>query len=62
MKMKFDRFCSIDFFILSVNCSNVCIIYVKIYEKISSAGSEVSLSIYIYISACAFREPVKLIT
>ena len=31
--------------ILSVNCSHACIIYVKIYEKISSGGLEVSLSI-----------------
>ena len=31
--------------ILSVNCSHVCIIYLKIYEKISSGGLEVSLSI-----------------
>ena len=34
------------FSILSVNCSRVCIIYVKIYEKISSGGLEVSLSVY----------------
>ena len=33
------------FSILSVNCSHVCIIYLKIYEKISSGGLEVSLSI-----------------
>ena len=45
MKMKFDRFCKIEFAILSVNCSHVCFIYVKIYEKISSGGLEVSLSI-----------------
>ena len=32
---------------LSVNCSHVCFIYVEIYEKISSGGLEVSLSIYI---------------
>ena len=31
---------------LSVNFSYVCIIYVKIYEKISSGVLEVSLSIY----------------
>ena len=37
----------IDFSILSVNCSDVCIIYVKIYKKISSGGLEVSLSIYV---------------
>ena len=36
----------IDFSILSVNCSHVCIIYFKIYEKISSDNLEVSLSIY----------------
>ena len=34
-----------DFSILSINCSHVCIIYVKVYEKISSGGLEVSLSI-----------------
>ena len=32
---------------MSVNFSCVCIIYVKIYEKMSSGGLEVSLSIYI---------------
>ena len=42
---NFDRFCVIDFSILSVNCSHVCIIYVKIYEKILSGGLEVSFSI-----------------
>ena len=42
---NFDRFCLIDFSILSVNFSHVCIIYVKIYEKMSSGGLEVSLSI-----------------
>ena len=31
--------------ILSVNCSHLCIIYVKIYEKISSGGLDVSFSI-----------------
>ena len=36
-----------NFSILSVNCSHLCIIYVKIYVKISSGGLEVSLSIYI---------------
>ena len=40
----FDRFCLIDFSILSVSFSHVCIIYVKIYEKMSSGGLEVSLS------------------
>ena len=45
MKMNFDRFCLIDFSILSVNFSHVCIIYFKIYEKMSSGGLEVSLSI-----------------
>ena len=45
-KWNFDRFCSFNFTILSVNCSHVCIIYVKIYEKISSGGLEVSFSIY----------------
>ena len=35
-----------DFSILSANFSHVCIIYVKIYEKITSGGLEVSLSIY----------------
>ena len=30
---------------MSINCSHICIIYVKIYEKISSGGLEVSLSI-----------------
>ena len=38
-------FCLIDFSILSVNFSHVCILYVKIYEKMSSGGLEVSLSI-----------------
>ena len=33
------------FSILSVNCSHVCFIYVKIYEKISSGGLEISFSI-----------------
>ena len=42
----FDRFCLINFSILSVNCSHLCIIYVKIYVKISSGGLEVSLSIH----------------
>ena len=37
---NFDRFCLIDFTILSVNFSHVCIICVKIYEKISSGGLE----------------------
>ena len=41
----FDRFCLIDFSILSVNFSHVCIIYFMIYEKMSSGGLEVSLSI-----------------
>ena len=34
-----------NFYILSANSSHVCNIYVKIYEKISSGGLEVSLSI-----------------
>ena len=38
-------FVELFFSILSVNCSHVCMIYVKIYEKISSGGLEVSLSI-----------------
>ena len=38
-------FSSIDFSILSVNCSHLCIIYVKIFEKILSGGLEVSFSI-----------------
>ena len=42
---NFDRFCLFDFSILSVYCSHVCFIYVKIYEIISSGGLEVSLSI-----------------
>ena len=45
-KWHFDRFCLIDFSILSVNFSYVCIIYFKIYEKMSSGGLEVSLSIW----------------
>ena len=45
-KWDFDRFCLFDFSILSVNCSYVCFIYVEIYEKISSGGLEVSLSIF----------------
>ena len=45
-KWNFDRCCLIDFSILSVNCSHACIIYVKIYAKISSGGLAVSLSIY----------------
>ena len=44
-------FCLIDFSILSVNCSHVCIIYVKIYEKLSSGGLEVSLSIHISLQS-----------
>ena len=40
---------SVFFSILSVNCSHVCVIYVKINEKILNGGLEVSLSIYIYI-------------
>ena len=44
-KCNFDRFCLIDFSILSVNYSHVCIIYGKIYEKKSSGGLEASLSI-----------------
>ena len=40
-------FCLIIFSILSVNFSHVCIICVKIYEKMSSGGLEVSLSIRI---------------
>ena len=43
MKVKF---CLIDFPILSVDCSHVCIKYVKIYENILSGGLEVSLSIF----------------
>ena len=39
-------FCLIDFSILSINCSHVCIIYDKIHGKISSGSLEVSLSIY----------------
>ena len=46
-KRNFNRFSSIEFSILSVNCSHVCIIYVKIYEKILSGGLEVSFSIVI---------------
>ena len=38
-------FCLIDISILSVNCSHVCIIYLKICDKISSGGLEVSFSI-----------------
>ena len=45
---NFDRVCFIDFSILSVNCSHVCIIYVQIYEKISSGGFEVLFSFYMY--------------
>ena len=41
----YDRFCSIDFSIVSVNFSHVRIVYIKIYEKMSSGGLEVSLSI-----------------
>ena len=50
-KRNFERFCLIDFSILSVNFSHVCIIYVKIYEKMLSGGLEVSLSIYQLLSA-----------
>ena len=35
----------IDFSILSVNCSHLCIIYVKIFDKNLSGGLEVSFSI-----------------
>ena len=45
--------CSVAFSILSVNCSHVCIIYAKIYEKISSGGLEVSLSIIFIV--CILR-------
>ena len=59
MKMNFDRFFLIDYSILSVNCSNLCIIYVKIYEKISSGGLEVSFSIVkqllIHLISMTFR-------
>ena len=41
------------FSILSVNCSHVCIIYVKIYEKISSGGLEVSFSIETFLHKSA---------
>ena len=34
---------------MSVNCSHVCIIYAEIYEKISSGGLEVSLSIVLSV-------------
>ena len=52
---KLNLTCSVLLFfsILSVNFSHVCIIYVKIYEKMSSGGLEVSLSIYtFFISQC----------
>ena len=47
---------------MSVNFSHVCIIYVKIYEKMSSGGLEVSLSIVTeyaalnipYLDQCCF--------
>ena len=38
------------FSMLSVNCSYVSFIYVKIYEKISSGGLEVSLSIFMILT------------
>ena len=44
-KWNFDRFSLIDCSILSVNCSHLCSIYVKIFEKILSGGLEVSFSI-----------------
>ena len=44
-KWDFDRLSLIDFSILSVKCSHLCIIYVKIFEKILSGGLEVSFSI-----------------
>ena len=47
---EIDKFCLIDFSVLSVNFSHVCIIYVKISEKISSGGLEVSLSIFVVFS------------
>ena len=47
-KRNFNRFSLINFCILSVNCSNVCIIYVEIHEKILSGGLEVSFSIHAY--------------
>ena len=37
-----------DLSILSVNCSHLCIIYVKIYEEISSGGLAVSFTIACY--------------
>ena len=45
-KLNFDRYSLIDFSILSVNCSHLCIIYVKMLEKTLSGGLEVSFSIY----------------
>ena len=45
MKMKFDRFILIDFSILRVNCSHLCIKYVKVFEKVLSGDLEVSFSI-----------------
>ena len=53
-KRNFNRFSLMDFSILSVNCSHLCIIYVKIYEKILSGGLEVSFSI------CSICDPWRL--
>ena len=47
------------FSILSVNCRHVCIIYVKIYEKILGGGLEVSFSIC-YSNKCQVCFPQKL--
>ena len=52
VQKDFDRFSLIKFSILSVNCSHVCIIYLKIYEKMLSGGLEVSFSIYTHTVRC----------
>ena len=44
---------------LSVNCSHVCFINVKIYEKIWSGGLEVSLSIVPYTYAYTLNRSYK---
>ena len=46
-KRNLNRFSLIDFSILCVNCSHVCIIYVKIYEKILRFYIIDSLSLYV---------------
>ena len=47
------------FSILSVNFSHVCIKYVMIYEKMSSGGLEVTLSIFLRVSSNGLYEDIQ---